>query len=327
MNIIGSLKAVVDYGVVSVSNVVNKIVTNPSAVKKTGQLVSVIIEGVNYRQGGDHLPDLVRNIRGTNEIIDLYSTFKNVIFWMNPFETQKIDKQKFVETLAKGLSKGNQKSKLSSEKNNALKNKKALALFNKVMEKGSSVTNPQILSQILEQTLIESKYHSTKAKEIAYKTTICLKSRTFLKILKGVCDSISGTGYNLITLEKWKLIDLNKIVKEIGTQFPKFTEIASRLSFRTFLGTVSCIGSGLGGMEAVGAFFKARRIIYDVKQTPEAIQTAYRARTHALWDIATSGIDLISTTLPMVKVLSYPTLMGLALVAKTAGLLSIIFKA
>lgn len=89
MSLVKSVKSSLDSFVICFQNNTNKIMTNPSAVKRTGKVAIGIIEGLNYYTKTTRLPELVTHLKGLNSGITIIETVGDLTYWINPFNATR----------------------------------------------------------------------------------------------------------------------------------------------------------------------------------------------------------------------------------------------
>ena len=316
MKLIDSISSSINYGTTAVIQTVHKIATNPSAVKKVLQVAGKAIAGYDLYTGAAHLPDLAKNIKGTTDFIDFYGSFKDVVYWVNPFSKETIDQGKLEESILIAVIDhgGDVEEELRAT---------AKTIFQEVMAQKAFNGKAEVLDT-LKASLIRHGWEVANIDEVAKKVIVKQKSRPLIQHVIAVCFTVADVGGNLLVLQKHGIVDLAKQAAKLGTQFPILMFVMKQGS-DTVLGVVISTGLTL----SVGyALYRAIHNYQDMRDAanPEAKEKAYKELRGAIIDMISSGADLINAATPLLFTLNPPVVIGLAIFAKTTGVICILVR-
>lgn len=316
MRVINSIQFYANYGLVAVFQVAGKIASDTNATKKLGQVILEIIKGVDLVKGNGHLPDFVRNIKGNIELIDLYDMANNFKYWASPFDTKRIDQGILSQSLNDALN--------NLRIPNKRRKKNAEEITKEVMETAKSAKNHAEFYKVLKTSLKNQGYTDFQVEKFIEKAKINIKSRPLMEVLNKLCSTSSNFGTNLITLQKWKLVNLAELASNIGSQMPLLRPLFV-YSIESTVKFFSVSGQAINSMNAIYNLGKIQFKIMK-SQSDKSLEGMFLKRKQALWDIAANGTDLVNTVLPIFVSLNPPILIGMALITKGTGLLCILCK-
>jgi hypothetical protein len=299
-----------------------KTVANPDIIKKILDLLSKVIEGANYASGKVYYPDLARSMKGGVEIINFFNLFKTAVYWINPLDEKNIDKAHLQKTLDQTLQ--NYLGFLSEKDYQNLSNQ----LMKEVLQDSIYLNQKQML-RAFEKSLIAHGYKSN-AQVIVRNLVIIQKSRPKLEVLSKVCFTVSNSLSTILVLKKWGVLDvgellqLGKIAAELGKHSKVFFFIA-QVGLKPIIGVVGCVGDSIVFVNSIHNLIKAQSAMTHA-HTQEMQTKARLARTQAIWDIATAGLNLTSSALPLLLAVNPPIVIGLSIIAKGTGLVAVFLK-
>lgn len=159
--------------------------------------------------------------------------------------------------------------------------------------------------------------------KIVKQVAIQQKWRSVADYLSTACFTIVDAADNLTALKKWGLIEYSHIAAKIGSQ--------SRVCFfvinqgGTALTSLASIGLFIASGDAVYRIYKCW-IRYKEQTQGEEKEKAYKELRGAFLDLCTYGTEFLAVTTPLLLAVNPPVVVGLALIAKTTGLICILIK-
>ena len=325
MELVNSIFSFLNYETKKVTQKAHQIATNPSAVKKTFQIVGKLFATVDLSYGNEVLKrPITEAMKGTTDSIEFYGSFKNIMFWINPFSKESLDQTILLDSL---------KSSLSASHTDPIEIKKqqkrAKGVFRDVMVEKDFNSKGEVLESI-RGSLENHGYTSPKAQQIAERVFIQQKSRPALVVLSMVCFTVADLGSNLMTLKKWGILDLSKLAAQIGGQSRIFLFVF-KLGAETVLGTVASVALIFAASDASYRIYVNTRKYYYAKANPILAlpgekEEAYKGLRNATLDLISSGVDLVSAATPLLFTLNPPVVVALAIIAKGTGLICILVR-
>ncbi len=325
---IDSVKGCINYGLISVNNVVTNVVTNPSAIKKVLQIIDKSTEAIEFcktRTIGTST-DFSKAVQGTIKLINFYGTYKNLIYWANPFSKQTLDQDELRKSLQESVEFVLNQNISKSETETIVD-----SVFKAVMNKDGYYNKTQVRKALkaslqTHQIDVDERVKKVKIKAIISKIRIQQKSRSWIQHLCMACSTIEGLNGNIQTLQKWGIVDLALYVAKIGKQSPVFLFII-KLGADKIFSVVACIGLAVSLSSATYKAIKSYQESGRVGITSEQKEKANKELREAMFDIASSGTDLICIAVPLLfPVYSIPAMIAMALIAKGTGLICILAR-
>lgn len=320
---VGSVRGHVNYAGTAATETVHKIAKNPSAVKKIFQVATKAFALIDITYRGLDKPQdrkLTDAMKGTVDVIDFYGTFKNAMFWINPFSKETLDREALADSLRSTLC-----APIINTKQHALQEQRSAKIVQEVLKREEFFSKSEV-REALVQSLQKSGYKSKAAHELADKIVIRQKARPITLLFSMVCFTTVDFIGNVLTLRKWGVIDLTKlgaIAAKIGSESRVFMFVIN-LGVETALGTIASAGLiVVVGEASVRAILQAIKI-YQSKE-PKELEAAYKELRKAITDIIAGTVDLAATALPLLFALNPPVVLGLAIFAKGTGLIIILF--
>lgn len=310
-NLLSSINQSINKSIVFVDEKIDTASRNPNAVKKILQLSNKIYSAIDlYREGIIKSRKINIAAQSTIDIIIFYSTYKNVLFWINPFSKNSMDQKVLKDSLEISL------NGVTHDKTQ--KKEIAERIFGAIM-KSRSIYNTDDVVNIIGKEL-EKDVSKDKAHEIAKNIVIQNKSRGLPSIIAKAFFTLGDFGENLVTLKKWEVWDFSIIAASLGSQTLGF-KIITKASSAQILGSLYSIGSSITlGHSA----YKAVRLSLKLKQSPKEDKKAIKKEIrNALLDLANASADLAATASPLLFALNPPVITALAIIAKGTGVICI----
>jgi hypothetical protein len=319
VRLVDSISASVNYQVTTIDHSIKKIAGNPSAVKKVLQLANKIFEAMDlYYIGSGQKRDITEASKGTIDLIGFFGTYKNLMYWVNPFSKESLDQQALRKSIKSSLCASHRNKK-------EMKAQKFLAgdVFKEIMAGESYHSRGEILDA-LKASLVKRGYKEKKAKQIAERVIVQQKSRPIVQIAYSACFTVADLGGNLMTLKKWRILDLAPLAASIGSKSRVFMVVVN-FGVDRVLGTVASAGLILVvGDAAYRSINQAIKLYYAADTEEEA--AAYKELRNAILDLLASSVDLAATVAPLLFVLNPPVIVALAIVAKGTGVFCILIR-
>ena len=320
MRIGDTISSTINQGVTGATHTVHRIATNPSAVKKVLQIAIKIFAAVDlYYQQVNTKRGLTDAMKGTTDFIDFYGSFKNIMFWINPFSKETLDKEALLESLTVSLSASHRNAKQIKKQENVAK-----AVYTDVMAAQVYHSKGEVREAIIISLINKHHYSTQSAHQIAEFIIIKQKSRPITQLLSTACFTVTDLTGNLLTLKKWGILDLSHVAAQVGSKSRVFLFVFN-LGVDTALGTVAAAGLILCVGDA-----SYRLIINAMKHYQAANPTekaeAYKQLRNAILDLLSSSADLAATAAPLLFALNPPAIIALAIIAKGTGLICILVR-
>jgi hypothetical protein len=331
MKLLDSISSFANYETKCTNQTIHKIATNPSAVKKVFQIVSKMLAAWDLYKDKDILSRPITDaMKGTTELVEFYGSFKDIMFWINPFSRESLDQDALLQSLRSSLSASHRNTKESPKQK-----KFAERVVADVMSKEDYYSKGEVL-EALRISLEKRGCQSAKAQQIAARVLIQQKSRPVTSLISMACFTIADLGTNIMVLKKWgildpsKVLDLSKLAAQLGSQSKVFLFVVN-LGVDTVLGTVASVGSAIsiGGASYRlivngGKYYRAQTNPFLMPS--EEKEKVGKELKNATLDFISSGADFINAATPLVFTLNPPVLIGLAIVAKGTGLICILVR-
>ncbi|MFI0434195.1 MAG: hypothetical protein ACH350_00520 [Parachlamydiaceae bacterium] len=319
MEIMDSIPSFVNYGMTSIDHGIKKITGNPSHIKKVLQIVGKTWDLFDEIYGRDPQKGEVRHVfKGSIEIIGFYGTYKNLMYWVNLFSKESMDGEALKESIVSSLcaSHKNQQDKQEQEK-------LAESIFSAVMKEKTYHSKKEVLN-VIEAELVKNGYDAEQAKQIANRISVKQKARPPIELMYMACFTTVELASNILTLQKWHVVDLAKLAATIGSQSKIFLFVID-------LGT----GVVLGGIASAGLALTVAESSYQTiilgtryfsLEKGDAKNVAYQELTDELFNLGGSTLDLVATAAPLFFALNPTTIIALAIVSKGVGIIRVLIK-
>lgn len=319
MRFVDTVSGGVNYQVTTVDHVVKKITGRPSAVKKVLQLARKIFEAIDLSTSGQiHRRDITEAMKGTTDLIDFLGSYHNVMYWVNLFSKDSLDKETLEKSIHSSLCASHRNKKDLKEQN-----KIANEVFYEVMAQESYHSRGEVLVAI-QMSLERHGYSADKAQQIAERVIIQQQPRSIVQMVFMACFTVADLGGNIMTLKKWHVLDLAPLAASIGSQSRVFMFVV-KLGVDTTLGTIASAGLVLVVGEATYRSIQLAIKHYYAVETTEKEQ-AYQQLRLALLDLLAGTTDLVATAAPLLFALNPPVVVALAIVAKGTGIVCILIR-
>jgi hypothetical protein len=321
-----SIKFAVDFSAQTSFAVVQKIVCKPGNVKKTLEVAEKAIKGLDYYHGHAHYPSFIVGVKHSISFIGFYDLFKNVQFWVNPFNVKNIDQKKLKETLLSSLKDSIEPGQEIKTPQNGLKaqaedlgSEYVDTLVKKVLNDPSLSSNKDIVEGIKKELM--DYLPDPQVQEIVSKMKIQLNVRAYSVFGMAFCSTVFNIDGARSTCDKLNIADSAKLAAMIGTKAPIFLVIFKAIYQTASKGFIILGVSGL--VFSLNDIYKAQKTIHSFASEMEK-KKAYKSRKEALWNIASGTTSLASSVIPMVLMVSTPTVIVLGLASSGTGLLKIL---
>jgi hypothetical protein len=303
MQLLNVVQSNFNYGVQQTTDLANKLVKDPSAVKKILQLTDKIFEGIEYYYSTTLLyPKFRETTKGTISLIDLFGNINNIVFWINPFTKEKIDRVVFEQTLSTAL------TDLPSTVNPTQQSKE---IVSNLLGRSEDYYSVQDVLEVLKESLIASGKSEREAAQIVSQVKIQQKSRAVLQTFAMIFYTSASLIGTLISFKNWNVIELGKESAKVGEG-----SLLGSFVRRDDLGDVARrlanIGLGI-------TFIQSLMELYASSESKDTKK--------ALWSVGASGLELLVTGLSTVISVSKPVLITLSIISKGFGIVKIIHAA
>lgn len=305
---------------------VEKIFTDPSISKKALQLSGKLLSAYGLYTGTEYAPILRNHMKGSVDIIEFYGSFKNVMFWFNPLSKKSMDQKLLAKTLETALLA---QDILQDQDGTKIGQEIAKAVVIEVMEQKDYADQQEVRDVVID-SLQQYNFNEVEAARIAAAVRIQNESRSPVVLLSMVCFTIADLAGNILTLQKWGIIELSSLAAEMGQRAPILT-ILVKVGADRVIGILAAGGLTLLFGEAT---FRAGKAFYYVIVTkpnainlpPDKDKAENRAKAvqelkGALFDMAKIGIELGATAAPLFFTLNPAVALGLGIFSKGTGLI------
>lgn len=272
---------------------------------------------------------LLRKIAGTTvdtafDILCVRALFQYIRYMRHSFSKETVDQDKLKMSIQDIVHKRLYRPGLAKEALGDSVIENTNMLFDKVMnESRSSFASMKQLNEIVRNVIKHNFDATLEVKESDI--VVCKKERPKLEILSYACYALSTTGYLLVSVHKWNIVNLAKIAQSMGQASPIFMFVVNA-GADTLIGIVTSAGIILALAKST------HRIVIHAKEYLESGEN--EAKRQKTWeelkddfvDIAVSTAGLLYTLAPLVFVVNPPLVIGLALLAKGTGLYATLRK-
>lgn len=323
MSLVASISSKFNYGVTKTTKTIHKIAENPSASKKVLQVVSKVFAAYDlYFHGKPQDRKIIDAMKGSIEIIEFYGTFKDIMFWINPFSKGTLDEKVMEESLKSILC-----TPILDPTVRASQEQRAARIFQEVMKEAAFYSKSEV-REVLIVKLKAEQYDDLSAQLISKGVVIKQKGRPIALLFSMACFTVVDVAGNILTLQKWGLVDLAKLAAFCGQS--RVCLFVMNLGVETVFGTIVSAALIVSLGESSYRAIKHVIIIFQTKGDDDK-NTAIKAEAWqklrvAIIDIVANSADLVYTLAPLIFVISPPVMVGLAIVAKGTGLICILIK-
>lgn len=301
---------------------VEKVYTDPSTGKKALQLSTKLLSAYDLYTGNEYAPDLRHNMKGTIELIEFYGSFKNIMFWINPFSKKSMDQDLLTKSLEAALLAQPILQNGGTEISQGL----AKIILTEVMQQ-ENYSNTEEVRAAIEDALQEYSFNEGEAVRIARTVQIQNKSRSFVAVLSTACFTIVDLTGNALTLQRWGIVNLSHLTAELGNRAPIFALI-TKIGAERVMGILAV--GGLTLLFGDAALRSGKAFYYVIVNRPNGMnrlpkkeeerKKAVQEMKAALFEMATVGVQLGAAAVPLFFTLNPATALGLGIFAKSTGL-------
>lgn len=302
---------------------VEKVYTDPSTGKKALQLGTKLLSAYELYTGNAYAPDLRNNMKGTIELIEFYGSFKNIMFWINPFSKKSMDQ----DLLTKSLEAALLAQPILQNGGEDISQGIAKIILTEVLQQ-ENYSNTEEVRAAIEDTLQEYSFNEAEAIRIARAVQIQNKSRSFVAVISTACFTIVELAGNALTLQKWGIVNLSVLTAELGNRVPIFVLI-TKIGAERVMGILAV--GGLTILFGDAALRSGKAFYYVVVNKPSGInmppnkeeerKKAIQEMKSALFEMTTVGVQLGVAAAPLLFTLNPATALGLGIFAKGTGLI------
>lgn len=320
---IHKVSSVGNYTVANATHTIETVVKNPSALKKAFQIAIKVFAFCDLQTLGK-LQDrhVTEAMKGSIEFLEFYGSFQNIMFFINPFSKGTLDKEALRDSLIATMCAPIPQAQVVVRQANEVI---ARAVVDEVMTESAFYSSEEVRATLIKK-LVDPKHGRTAqdAQAIADRCTIKQKDRPLTLLFSKACFTTVDLVGNVITLKKWGLVDLPAIAAQIGGQSRVFLFVAE-------VGVGQVLGV-IASAALIVTFSAAthRAVCHAIDRyyaaTPQDKEKAYQELRAALFDMLSSGADLVNTASPLVFALNPPVIIALAIFAKGTGLICILLK-
>lgn len=319
MKLMSLVSRPINYGMTAADQTIKKIVTNPSAVRKVLKISTKLYAAFDlYTVGYTQKREITRVMNDTLDLMAFYSTYKNMMFWVNLFSKESLDMDTLNNSIRSSLCASHRNAKDIAEQKNIADN-----VFKAVKDQQSYHSKYDV-QQIMKASLEQQGYSPLKAQEMAERVIVQQKSRPLVELLFMACDGIVDLTESIITLKKWSVLNLSQIAASMGNQSPVF-KFVIKVGEDSVLGIIASVGLTL----VVGNdFYKAIKqgLKYSHTSNSGDKELVYKELRNDLLDLLSNGTDLVAVATPMLISLNPATLIAMSLISKGTGLVCILIR-
>lgn len=320
MMIMNSISRFSNYGMTNTDQMIKKIAGNPFAVTTVLKVARKIFAAFDiYYSGEVKVRGMTEAMHGTIQIGEFYSTYKNMMFWINLFSKDSLDKELLQESLHSSLCESSTKGRSIVKTRNLAEN-----VMTEVMQQNAFHSKSEVYEAI-RSSLEKRDLTPEIAQKIAEKVSVQQKKRSFVQLIYMACFTVTDFADNIFTLKRWQLLDLSYISGSTGCQSSPTCQYVTSLAPGKVLGTIATVGLmfavGNSTYRTVNQGFK-----YSNAKQQKDKNEAYQELRYAFLDLFSGGIDLVTTAAPLVYTLSPGTIVALDLISHGMGLVYIMLR-
>lgn len=310
---INSISRLTNYAMTSTDQMIKKIVSNPFAVSTVLKLSRNIFAGFDlYYAGKVRQRGITDAMHGALQLAEFYTTYRNMMYWINLFSKDSIDKELLTKTLQSSMSVAEKKG-IRPAKDNAL----AENVLTEVYSREAYHSKDEVY-QAISASLEKNGYTSANAQKIAKEVTIQQKQRSLVQLIYMTCFTVTDLADNFFTLKRWQMIELSDVAASIGCRSKACKYIFS-LSVGQVLGSIASVGLifavGNSTYRTINERFK-----YSKAKDENEKKESYQELRNAVIDLVSGGIDLGTTAAPLFYAFNPPALLALDLISNGMGL-------
>lgn len=312
MKLTNLISGYTNYAATKTSELADKIANNPSAAKKFLQVISKSFAAHDLYFYGKILDrDIIHVMKDTRGILDFYGTFEDVMFWINPFSKETLDDEALLQSLnltfCAPIKNKKSQQKVKGEIN---------AVYNEIMAKEAYYSKGEV-QEALKASLQKHGYESAYIEKIADQITIQQKSRPITLLFCKLAFTPVGIVENMLTLEKWGLVDLGVISEKIGSTpvFAIFVDIGLKKTLGSVVTTALLMATGESSYRLI---VNGKKYYYSTNNAEST--EAYKDLREAFLDTASRGSELALAGTTLFFTLTPQVFVGFALATKGIGL-------
>ncbi len=320
MDLIEFVSRPVNYLATAGDYAVKKIAANPSGGRKVLQIAVKIFAAVDlYRLGKVQERKIIDVMKESTDLIQFYNSYKNLMYWVNIFSKNSLDTDLLKQSIENSLSASYRDSTQQDQQK---------TIANEVFKEVMSVEKYHSKGEVRDAIRVSLSNHGySNARQInilAGQVMIEQKARPITQSLYMFCFTIADLGSNILSLQKWHILELSQLAATIGSQsrvFMFFIELGAD----TVLGGIAIAGLVLTVGEA-----SYQAIIHGIELykavSEEDKKNASKELRKALLHFVAAGVELTAASLPLVFALNPLTVVGLAIFAKGTGVIFIVMQ-
>lgn len=317
----------VNYVTTTVIKKIGEVATNPSAVKKVLQITTKSVAAFDlmthedgFQGGGSFGGPATEAMKGTIQVIGFYSIYKDLVFWINPFSKETLDRKALLQSFSTAManSAGNSAAEVSQRA------AVVQGVFDEVMRTDAFYSRDEV-REALRNKLLDRHIEIVKVDEIVQGITIKQKERPLALIVASIFFTIVDVLDNAVTLDKWGILSLSKIAAELG-KFPVLGFVM-KVGIDTAIGIFASAALLVTfGNATYRAYKNAKKIYQNTDADPAKMEKAYKKFRAAIIDMVSNFTDLIATSVPLIFSRNPAVLIAFALISKGTGLVCILIK-
>jgi hypothetical protein len=286
---------------------------NQSFVEKTTSLAVKIFAAVDLVCGRAIENRLITQaLSNFLDILDFNSTFQEFVFWLNPLSSSTIDWEEFNSSVVKNTKKMTGQEVIVEK-----------LLVEKTFEdtlKSTVFTNETRLRKLFSENLQKKGvgvFSLDFATNLAKNVVIKKKDRTTIEYLKNAAGTVALMGSNILALDNWKVIQLSTTVS-VGGKVQVISSV-----FKSSIKNIVRSAGIFGSLLTIG--YGSYKIYQDNTADKAEKEKSFNVRIHQL-TIIVASLDLMTMVIPVLFVVNPVVGIALGIIAKSAGILSILYK-
>lgn len=355
MGFIDSVSSTFNYHITSFNQTIEKkIAATPSAAKKCFQLVYKSFAVFDLLKFGRVVErPLINSLKSSKEVIDFYSSYKDIVYWINPFSKETLEQDALKKSIKDALcwSKDAEEfqfqEEIAKQVFNDVMSEKSLhsqgqvrEAIRKSLKKHSTVKLEKQIQIIVTQIQVNKKKSSFVQlfykKEITQKKyenlegdkliellvsriQIRKKKRSFVQILFMICFTITDLWESIETLKKWKILDLSNLANKMGIP-PQLFSKADHIR-----GMIFCSGLVLFMGEKISQIGKLTSQIRKLANEEERSKKQSDLKIKLI-DLLNATVELVAAATPLLYKTNPVHIHILSIIAKGTGLICFLSK-
>lgn len=345
MGAVSNIRQDFNHYIIEGDKKVKKLVSTPAAIKKLFQTTMKAVALLDLARLGEVVQHKMTDaMDGSIKLIGFYYTYKNLMFWINPFTKESIDREKLKSSLQIFFN-----THFHIQMNEPDSKKIADEVIEKVMSKGEYQNRDQVLTELkiairFSTTLKEKmknsssfntllsdddrmKYIDSTLKQIDTSLMITQVKRTTAEIIANLSFTIADFGDNLLTLSDWGVKSLSTLARSFGQRIPVYGSRIVKFGAKNLLGTIYSVGFiFILGNTTIQIRKKYNKLKYNTALSKNEKDELNKEIENLKLDRLTAGVDLIAT-LPMLLCTVNPGIaLALGIIAKGTGFVCIFLR-